>query len=168
MISRKLTLDLNGMTLKGDGRYGVLYVGENGDLTITGNGKVIAKENPEKHLAMCIWANLNGKVTIENGTFTQEITGTDDHYDLIYVKENGQITILGGIFESNTPKWTLNKYDSDVETAKIIVKGGTFKNYNPGESMTEPTQPTSFVAEGYESLLVDDSTTDYKVVAKKS
>ena len=163
---RKITLDLNGKTLKGDGSNGVILAGTGADVTITGNGTIIAKESSDRY-AMAVHAILNSKVTIKSGTFTQEITGTDDQYDLIYLEGSAQVTILDGTFKCHTPKWTLNKRDCDVKNAKIIVKGGTFENYNPAKSESEnPVE--NFVAEGYGTVLVDDSTTDYKVVAKKS
>lgn len=168
---RKITLDLNGKTLKGNGSNGVILAGTGADVTITGNGTIIAKEGYDQdtsaRYAMAVHAIINSKVTIESGTFTQEITGTDDQYDLIYLEGSVQVTILDGTFKCHTPKWTLNKRDSDVKNAKIIVKGGTFENYNPAKSESEnPVE--NFVAEGYESVLVDGSTTDYKVVEKES
>ena len=160
-ISRKVTINLNGKTLKGDGSNGVIYVKDNADVTITGNGTIIAKESSDRY-AMAIWARDNSKVTIENGTFTQEITGTDSQYDMIYVLNNAQITILDGTFVSKTPKWTLNKHDTSTNS-KIIVKGGTFIDYNPEQAMTEPNSPVSFVAEGYKVIQTGSI---YKVIAE--
>ena len=162
---RKITLDFNGKTLKGDGSNGVILAGIGADVTITGNGTIIAKESSDRY-AMAVHAIINSKVTIESGTFTQEITGTDDQYDLIYLEGSAQVTILDGTFKCHTPKWTLNKKDYDVKTAKIIVKGGTFENYNPAKSESE-SPVENFVAEGYESILVDGSSTNYKVVKKE-
>lgn len=161
-ISRKVTIDLNGKTLKGNGANGVILAVADADVTITGNGTIIAKESSDRY-AMVIWARYNSKVTIEDGIFTQEITGPDSQYDMIYITESAQLTIEGGKFDCHTPKWTLNIQDKDVATAKFIVKGGIFKGYNPAEAMTEPNSPVNFVAEGYESVLIK-GTTDYKVV----
>lgn len=179
-INRAVTVDLNGKILKGNGYDGVFYVSVGGDLTIKGNGNVIAKGgfdasdiNHKSEYAMAIWAN-GGKVTINGGKFSQVTVNGDSQYDMIYASDytnkttgevaHGEITILSGEFESVTPKWTLNLKDSSVES-KFIVKGGVFKGYNPAEAMTEPTSPVNFVAEGYESVLIE-GTTDYKVVKK--
>lgn len=187
-VTRKVTLDLNGKTLIGNGCDGVVCVEVTGDLTIKGDGKVVAvggydvdeifDENSdeatleEKEFAMAVWAK-GGKVVIENGTFLQQKRKADDQYDMIYASSiydkntgevvgEGSVTILGGKFESVTPKWTLNLKDDSQ--AKMIVKGGEFVDYNPADSKTEPDGVSAnFVAEGYESQLIE-GTTNYKVV----
>lgn len=176
-VSRKVTFDLNGKALTAQSYDGVFYVNAGGDLTIKGNGKVVAiggfaedDINHEHEYTTAVWAR-GGKVTIVDGEYSNQTVNGDDHYDLIYastitendIEHQGVVTILGGKFNNVTPKWTLNLHDKST-TSKIIVKGGTFVNYNPAESMTEPTSPVSFVAEGYKSELVEGSTTDYVVV----
>lgn len=157
-ISRKVTFDLNGKTLTGNGCDGVFQVVENGDLTITGNGVVIANgvSDTSGEYAMVVWAKSTGKVTIKNGTFKQQqITGDSTQYDMIYASQNASITILGGYFESVTPRWTLNIKNDAKLTAQMIVKGGEFKGYNPANSQTDEnaSNNTNFVAEGYKSEL---------------
>lgn len=119
---------------------------------------------PPKQLA--VWVE-GGKVTINGGKFSQVTVNGDSQYDMIYATDfadkHAEITILSGEFESDTPKWTLNLKDGDQ--SKIIVKGGVFKGYDPAKAMTEPNSPVNFVAEGYESVLIE-GTTDYKVVKK--
>ena len=190
-ITKKVTLDLNGKTLTGNGYDGVLYVDVTGELTIKGNGKVVAvggydvdkvfDENSDAEAlkndeyTYAVWAR-GGKVVIENGEFSNTAVKTDDHYDLIYASQvkdktsgevvaSGEITILGGKYQNVTPKWTLNLQDNTQ--AKMIVKGGEFVNYNPADSKTEPDGVSaSFVAEGYEAQLIE-GTTNYKVVKSK-
>jgi len=155
-ITKKITFDLNGKTLQGSGYDGVFCVGENGVLTIQGEGKVIASE--VNNYAMAIWAKSNSKVTINGGEFSQQVTGTDDQYDLIYAKDSAVITINGGTFNSVTPQWTLNIYDKDNKVAKFVVKGGKFKDYDPANSLTEPKDvAANFVAEGFKSRLIENS-----------
>lgn len=168
-INRTVTVDLNGKTLKGNGCDGVFIVSVNGDLTIEGKGNVIAKggfDSSGDEYAMAIWAK-GGKVTINGGKFSQVTVNGDSQYDMIYATDfadkHAEITILSGEFESVTPKWTLNIKDRDE--SKILVKGGVFKGYDPAKAMTEPNSPVNFVAEGYESVLIE-GTTDYKVVKK--
>ena len=123
---------------------GVFHVLEGGVLSIYGDGTIngVGKNN----YSMAIWAD-GGEVYIYGGRFTNVGAGDDDHYDLIYAKNGGIVTIYGGIFECQTPKWTLNLKDTDG--SEIIVAGGTFIDYNPAEVYTEPTQPLNFVTNGY-------------------
>ena len=165
VVKRKVTFDLNGKTLTGDGGNGVIYTQGDAEVTITGDGKIVAKESAD-HYAMVIWAKDNSKVMIQNGTFTQSITGTDSQYDMIYISGNAQVTIEGGKFDCHTPKWTLNILDKDATSAKFIVKGGEFKSYDPANVTTEPkdSNVTSFLPEGYKSIY--NETTQYNKVSK--
>lgn len=165
VVKRKVTFDLNGKTLTGDGCNGVIWAQGDAEVTITGDGKIVAKESAD-HYAMVIWAKDNSKVKIENGTFTQAITGKDTQYDMIYITNSAQLTIEGGKFDCHTPKWTLNIRDKDATTAKFIVKGGEFKSYDPANVTTEPkdSNVTSFLPEGYKSTY--NKTTQYYTVSK--
>ena len=165
VVKRKVTFDLNGKTLTGDGCNGVIWAQGDAEVTITGDGKIVAKESAD-HYAMVIWAKDNSKVKIENGTFTQAITGKDTQYDMIYITNSAQLTIEGGKFDCHTPKWTLNIRDKDATTAKFIVKGGEFKSYDPANVTTEPkdSNVTSFLPEGYKSTY--NETTKYYTVSK--
>ncbi|MCI6859682.1 MAG: hypothetical protein MR862_00740 [Clostridia bacterium] len=165
VVKRKVTFDLNGKTLTGDGCNGVIWAQGDAEVTITGDGKIVAKESAD-HYAMVIWAKGNSKVKIENGTFTQAITGKDTQYDMIYITESAQLTIEGGKFDCHTPKWTLNIRDKYATTAKFIVKGGEFKSYDPANVTTEPkdSNVTSFLPEGYKSTY--NETTQYYTVSK--
>ena len=166
IVNRKLTFDLNGKTLTGDGEDGVIYAKGEADIVIKGDGQIIAKESVNRY-AMALWAKENAKVKILNGAFSQIITGTDKQYDMIYISGNAQVIIEDGQFDCNTPKWTLNIYDKDALTAKFIVKGGKFKDYNPAQVETEPeaSNITSFVADGYTSTY--NELTNYYTVTKK-
>ena len=151
VITKDVTLNLNGKTLTvtedtvGDG---VFHVTE-GTLTINGEGTI--NSVGKNDYSMAIWAD-GGEVIINSGTFTNEGAGEDDHYDLIYVKDGGSVEINGGTFKCHTPKWTLNKHDTTEST--IVVKGGSFKGYDPSASATE-NPVASFVAEGYVAVAAD-------------
>ena len=127
---------------------GVFYVRDNSLLTLDGTGTLNSVGN--NNYSMAVWAD-GGDVIINGGTYTNVDAGDDDHYDLIYAGSRagngGTVTINGGTFIAHTTKWTLNTNDSN---GTITVKGGTFYKYNPSEVYTEPTQPKSFLAEGYE------------------
>ena len=94
---------------------------------------------------MAVWAQ-GGTTIINGGTYTNVGATGDDptHYDLLYVKNGGQIEINGGEFKCQTPKWTLNIKNASRETASIVVKGGKFHGFNPMEA-----EEGNFVAPGY-------------------
>lgn len=152
-INDNVNLYLNGKTIsipndtEGNGVYRVT---EGGHLVINGNGTVNGVGNNDYNIA--IWAD-GGNVTINGGTFTNVgATASVDpaHFDLIYVKNNSVVEINGGYFDCQTPKWTLNL--NDKNPGKIIVKGGTFVNFDPSAAETEPGGLTNFVAEGYKVI----------------
>lgn len=162
-FTRKVTLDLNGKTItnsadfwsKADEIYCMFDVTGNGDLTIKGNGKIIAKAND----AWVFRVRQGAKVTIENGEFAGNNT-------LAYVNA-GKITINGGKFylqqaahEEVDPEtglagyaWMFNCEDTTYGngSAKIEVKGGQFVNFNPSKTLTEQGGG-NYVAEGYKSV----------------
>lgn len=169
IAEKTLTFDLNGKTVKGDGCDGVFDVKGAANVTIKGNGYVVAKECSCGY-AMAVWAHENAQVTIENGSFSQTmITPEEDlkgQYDMIYARGNGKITILGGRYESVRPRWTLNVHNGSTN-ASIEVKGGTFIGYNPGVSDTEDQGAgvnINYVAEGYTVEKENDSD-QYTVVS---
>lgn len=165
-VNKELTIDLNGKTLTitedtaGDG---VFMVVDGGKLTINGDGVLDGCGNNIYNIV--IFAN-GGEVIINGGTYTNEnlvvdpSDGDSNHYDVIYAKNGGKVTINGGVFKGKTPKWTLNEYDGSVETTDFIVKGGSFKGYNPSNNSNESTSQ-NYVADGYEVVQDGDY---YKVV----
>ena len=82
-------------------------------------------------------------VVINSGTYISP----DSTGELIYSDAGGHITINGGTFKHSVPKWTINLKDNSGST--IVVKGGSFWEYDPSNSTTEPGDPVSFVAKGY-------------------
>ena len=98
---------------------GVFMVTE-GTLTLDGKGTVNGLD--KSGWSMAVWATDNGKVIIKDGYFTNLGAHSEedsDHYDLIYASKNGQVEILGGEFECETPQWTLNIKNESRETDKI-------------------------------------------------
>ena len=166
MISRSLTIDLNGMTVTGSG-YDAVFQIDNADAKVViKNGKVVAVEQSGSagKYTMAIWASKAGcEVTLEGLDVSQKITHTDDpQMDMIYAS-GGTITINSGNFVSGTPAWTLNCNDTSYKngTAKIIVTGGTFVSFDPANNKAEG-EGTSFVAAGYVSRMDEDGS--YTVV----
>ena len=167
-ISKKVTLDLNGKTLSAASNMpstALIKVVSGGDLEITGNGTVNSASNGNDY-NIAVWAS-NGKVVIKNGTFTNDggqavelnNSSVPNNNELIYASGTGEIEIQDGMFTGNTKneKWhtryTLNIKDADYTsgTAKIIVKGGTFTEYDPANSDGE-NPAANLVAVGYSSV----------------
>mgnify|MGYP002588853004 CR=1 FL=1 len=155
-VTKKTTIDMNGKTIKNtadiwtgdgsDGNWSLISARNGANLTITGNGTFKAKEND----AFAVDVQDGSAVTIENGTFIGNM-----HAVYVY---DGTAVIEGGFFDiqqkSNIAgkeyEFVLNCYDAnrDAGSAKIIVKGGTFVNFNPANNAAEGAG-TNFVADGY-------------------
>lgn len=163
-----VTLDLNGHKItnsksiwnvdKGD--WSILSLrSKSGCLIVKGNGIIEAKEESDdsKDAYAIDVQNNSAKVLLVDGEF---VGRTHSVYSFA-----GEVYIEGGKY-SNTNK---EKYDyvincNDVnykdEAANIIVKGGEFANFNPGDCRAEG-EHTSFLALGYKSEKDGDC---YKVV----
>ena len=155
-VTKKTTIDMNGKTIKNtadiwtgdgsDGNWSLISARNGANLTITGNGTFKAKEND----AFAVDVQDGSAVTIENGTFIGNMHA-------VYVYDGTAVT-EGGFFDiqqkSNIAgkeyEFVLNCYDAnrDAGSAKIIVKGGTFVNFNPANNAAEGAG-TNFVADGY-------------------
>ncbi len=168
-----VTIDLAGYNITGSGISGLFYVTAKGDLTIKGKGTVTAVE--DNGAAMAVWVRSPiAKVTLEGGTYTQQISNTTDpHFDLIYV-ERGNVYVKGGTYKGVTPDWTLNCYDEHYQSkeANIEVTGGTFVGFDPANNKAEG-ENTSFVATGYVSNMDEDGSytvvpEDAKITVNKS
>ena len=152
VVSKDLTIDLNGKTVTGSGYDGVFQIDGKDVKVLIENGNVVAVEQSGTagKYAMAVWACAeNCEVTLQNLKVTQKITHTDDkQMDMIYTSK-GTIIIDSGFFESGTPAWTLNCKDAAFKdgSAKIIVNGGTFTGFDPCNNAAEG-KGTSFVAEG--------------------
>lgn len=154
---KTVVLDANGKTIyntsdlwdkptERDNNWSLVSV-KGGKLTITGNGTFAAKKND------CFPVDVQDKesaVTIENGVFVGNIHA-------VYV-ESGVAYVNGGKYsvqqkysvESKADGFVLNCYDANREngTAKILVSGGEFANFNPGDCWAEGAH-TNFLADCY-------------------
>ena len=166
------TLDANGKTVdntdeiwnEDTGNWSLVSVRNKANLTITGNGTFNAKKDD----CFAVDVQDGSTVTIKNGTFVGNVHA-------VYVLE-GTAIIEGGTYSvqqkysdaSKADEFVLNCYDANRAngTAKIIVKGGTFINFNPADCQAEGAH-TNFVADGYKVVSeAHGSDTWYTVVAK--
>lgn len=172
-VTKTITLNLAGYKLyntkavwdqpsEDDDNWSLLSVRDNGDLTITGNGTLQAQENDCYAIDI---QSAGAKCTIENGTFVGNIHA-------VYV-ENGIANIKGGTYsiqqtypDSNKAyEFVLNLYDANREngTAKIVVTGGTFVNFDPANCQAEGIN-TNFCAEGYVTIQNKDNSYTVKLL----
>ena len=129
--------------IQADGGHGAIHI--TGGTTTVNASTVYAVESYD-HFATAVKASNASKVVINSGEFAQQITGTSDHYDLIYAEDSAQIEINGGTFKATTPKWTLNC--ADGSSAKITVKGGSFYKFNPAtDNLNEVVVPSGYHVE---------------------
>lgn len=153
----------NNIWSDSDSDWSLLSVRENSSLTIT-SGAYIAKAND----CFAVDVQDGGHLVIEDGHFNGNV-----HAVYVY---KGVAEIKGGTFEvqqkysdaDKADEFVLNCYDANREngTAKIIVTGGTFIGFNPGDCKAEGNG-TNFVAPGYASIpngTAADGRTIWKVV----
>ncbi len=170
--NKTLTVDLNKQNVanatdlwdKTPDQWSLFSVRRGSTLTLKGDGEVIAKAND----CYAVDVQDGGHLVIEDGHFNGNIHA-------VYVLE-GVAEIKGGTFEvqqkypdaEKADEFVLNCYDANREngTAKIIVTGGTFIGFNPGDCKAEGNG-TNFVAPGYASIpngTAADGRTIWKVV----
>ena len=167
----KSTLDLDGKKLANtadiwsDKDWSLVSAQNGANLTMTGNGTFAAKEND----CYAVDVQDGSTVTITSGTFNGNIHA-------VYVLE-GTAIIQGGFYSvqqkypdsAKADEFVLNCYDANRAngTAKIIVTGGTFVNFNPADCQAEGAH-TNFVADGYKVISETQTNGDvwYTVVPK--
>ena len=169
----EVTVDLNGKRveyLADTAGNGAFYV-KQGTLNLTGDG--VVNGLGDNVWSMAVWSE-GGVVNISGGYYTNVGAYSEEdgeHFDLIYAPNNGTINISGGTFRCETPKWTLNLRDAagQAGTAKIVVTGGTFFEFDPSNADTEPgEETTNFVAAGYKVVsYTDEAGTWYTVVPEE-
>ena len=171
----KVTINANGKTVantadiwnEGTGAWSLVSAQGGAALTVKGNGTFKAKEND----CYAVDVRDGSELVIEDGTFIGNVHA-------VYVLK-GTAYIKGGFYSvqqkypdaSKADEFVLNCYDANRAngTAKIIVTGGTFVNFNPANCQAEGAN-TNFVAEGYkvvsETKEKEDGTTEvwYTVV----
>lgn len=170
--NKTLTVDLNKQNVanaadlwnESTNQWSLFSVRRGSTLTLKGDGEVIAKASD----CFAVDVQDGGHLVIEDGHFNGNVHA-------VYVYE-GVAEIKGGTFEvqqkypdaDKADEFVLNCYDANRKngTAKIIVTGGTFIGFNPGDCKAEGNG-TNFVAPGYASIpngTAADGRTIWKVV----
>ena len=149
-ISKSITLDLNGKTIKntediwGDTANAILSITSGAKVTITGNGIMDAKAND------CYTINVvKGDLTIENGTFYGNVS--------VVQVEEGTLSVKGGTFDlhqkwEGSSKYLINCIDKAYVdgSANVAISGGTFVDFDPNVSPEQKVdgKTSSFAAPG--------------------
>lgn len=171
VVTRAVTLDMNGKTLSNStgiwnesaDKWSIISVRENGNLTITGEGKIAALKDD----CYAVDVQDNGKLTIENGEFIGNIHS-------VYVFQ-GSAEIKGGKYsiqqvysESQPYQFVLNLRDENRKnkTATIVVTGGQFENFDPANNEAEGKN-TNFVAAGYKTTTAKEGDKTIYTVTKE-
>ena len=157
IINKKLTLNLNGKTISNEkdiwnentGNWSIMSVRQNGDLTITGNGTIKAKDYD------CYTTDVQGGavLTIENGTFVSNISAAYVYEGTAYIKGGTYSVVQKFSDASKADGFVLNCYDASYKngTAKILVTGGTFKKFDAANCWAEGAN-TNFCEKGYTTV----------------
>ena len=143
-ITNNAIVDLNGHNISS---VNDVFEVAGGALTINGDGVVnAATTNGTPYCA--VWAYGDAVVNIYGGTYKIGYP-TGDYNDLIYAKENAVINIYGGTFHNSGREnaFVLNVNDQTRSTAAIYVYGGSYKNFNPADNLSEGAG-TNFLAPG--------------------
>lgn len=156
-----VVLDLNGHDIINNSNS--VEIGE-GDGIIVYGGLTISGEGTVQSKTRTIWARgeTNAKVRINGGTYI----GSDGcTTEVIYASGNGVIDIYGGTFEALTedtenfaaPQYTvLNLQGNGKAGCDINVYGGSFKNFDPANNVSENPNAgyhdSNFVAKGYKAI----------------
>lgn len=139
--------------------------GSNTDVTIEGNGSIIA--TPDDSYAIDV--RDGAKVTIVDGEFVGNISS-------VYVL-NGELTIKGGTYKiqqlgnANVQGgygYVINCLDANYKngSAKVSIEGGTFYGFNPANN--PEGEGTTYVAEGYTVVETTDGEIPVYTVVKDS
>lgn len=151
-----LSFDLNGHTITSTANPAIRIV-DDLDVTVK-NGSM----NTEGYCFILGASDGSsaGNLTIENGTYVGNTT--------VASVTKGTLTVNGGEFSVNSADSTyllncIDKYYNDG-TAKIVVKGGSFKDFNPADNEAEIGDHTNFCADGYTAT--DDGNGNYSIITE--
>lgn len=154
--SNTVTLDIPGATSATENWVGVnveggnvVFEGADGGVTCADNGELYA-----------VYVRNGANLTINGGKYIGGGTA-------VQVRQ-GTLTINGGYFETLGEEFLINCTDANYRagTAKIIIQGGSFLNWNPANNVSEGAG-TSYLADGY--TVVEETVANgtlYTVVAE--
>ena len=148
VIENDMVIDLNGHTVKAVGDADPVFRIQADNVTVK-NGTVDAR-NGVAYAFIVGTHEEAANLIIESGTYYGETSAVS--------VTKGSLTVNGGEFAVNpylqdNYTYLLNCIDANYQndTADIVVKGGTFHNYNPADNEAEGPG-TDWVPEGYAAV----------------
>ena len=178
VIKYPSVLDLNAPVhipgeLEASANWAVFYINADTTINASSAGGILCanKLNPAEgaYNGGPYVAHVDGEgivVTVNGGTYIGGGT--------VFNVQKGTLIVNGGFFQvtpdidTNDYRYTLNCIDANYKngTAKIIVKGCTFVNFDPSNNLAEGER-TNFVADGYHVVSETQTNGDiwYTVVA---
>ena len=155
VIDKDVTLDLGGYAVYANNAAVDPAFRIQADVTVK-NGTVDARNDAAYAFILGKPDGTTGNLTIESGTYYGETSAVS--------VTKGTLTINGGTFkvdpwQEDNYNFLLNCIDANYKdgTASIVVKGGTFYNFDPANNAAEGAG-TDFVADGYKSTQTADNT----------
>ncbi len=158
-IKTPTTLNFEGVytvpgSLEDSNNWAALYITDETTINAIDGAGIICEDKTDSsatYIGGPFVADVNAPdktVTVNGGTYYGGGT--------TFQVTKGTLVVNGGFFKcapdigTNDYRYLLNCYDANHKnsSAKIIVKGGTFVNYDPSHSDSENPQ-ANFVAEGY-------------------
>ncbi|MBR5792346.1 MAG: hypothetical protein IKY34_04490, partial [Ruminiclostridium sp.] len=152
-VSQDTILDLNGKTITGSNNiYPVVRVQDGANVTVK-NGSIT--NNDYVFVLGSSDGYSSGNLTIESGSYHGATS--------VASVTKGTLTITGGSFSvspyGDNYNFLLNCIDANYRDgfAKIVVKGGSFQNFNPASNASEGPA-TNLVAPGYTASETETNT----------
>lgn len=169
VVSKNITVDLNGYTVKNtediwnkDAEiWSLISVRNGGILTLldssdAGTGTLLAKEND----CFAVDVRNGGMLIIESGNYIGNISSVYVHSGTAYI--NGGYYEVQQISSINGHGETINCYDANFKngTAKVIISGGSFCNFNPMDA-AEPADCNQSYLSKNTKMVYDEVTNSY-------
>ena len=169
VVSKNVTVDLNGYTVKNTEdiwnddtkTWSLISVRNGGILTLldssdAGTGTLLAKEND----CFAVDVRNGGMLIIESGNYIGNISSVYVHSGTAYI--NGGYYEVQQISSINGYRETINCYDANFKngTAKVIISGGSFYNFNPMDA-AEPADCSQSYLSKNTKMVYDEVTNSY-------
>lgn len=155
--SKAVTLNLNGNSIhfdsgEGNNNFAALYVNSGkGKLTVNGDGVIDATATTGAYCFHLMGGKLSKPtLTINGGTYIGNPTVVNVQYGTAYINGGFFSGKPAGNVDDDQYRYLLNCIDANYgkKYANIVVKGGTFVNFDPSDNQAEGPG-TNFVADGY-------------------
>ena len=169
VVSKNVTVDLNGYTVKNTEdiwnddtkTWSLISVRNGGILTLldssgAGTGTLCAKEND----CFAVDVRNGGMLIIESGNYIGNISSVYVHSGTAYI--NGGYYKVQQISGINGYGETINCYDANFKngTAKAIISGGSFYNFNPTDAAEPADCSQSYLSKNIK-MVYDEATNSY-------